>query len=167
MKKHLSKVFQIFITVFILLMGVFLFFSKSTLAASVPSSYRNDDGSQISNLYCDWQNTATIRCGKSNDPRGATYSLDLKASFDAKHLVFATDYGKGADGTREEASQRHGFVHFGDTNSFNDATITDSPTDPNGGAVITNVNKQEIALTGQPERTEPPNVCSLTNFTPA
>ncbi|MEI6170031.1 MAG: hypothetical protein WCP56_03465, partial [Candidatus Saccharibacteria bacterium] len=164
MKKYSITTIKLFLSVFIVLVGVFFINTIQAQAANVPSSYRNEDGSQISNLYCDWQNTATIRCGKSNDPRGANYSLDLNASLDAGHLVFATDYGKGADGTREEATNRHGFLHFGKNNTFNDATITDSPTDPSGGATIINVNRQEIAINGEPVRTDPANVCSLTNF---
>ena len=170
MKKHLSKALQILITVFILLMGVFLFNATKTFAADIPERFKKinpEDASQRLNeqatgLECAWQNTSSVKCSIGGGSSVyATYSLDLESSKTAGHLVFAVDYGNQSD--QATAVRDFGYVHFSG-NSFNDAFVSTSSTDVTGGAEITNVSEDRVPITLQPERTDRANICSLSNF---
>ena len=168
MKKFINSSLKYLGAIFLLSI-IALAASGSISAAGIPEKFKDfnpDNPSERLNkdagIECQWNNTSSVRC---SPPGGsdlkATYSLDLVSSKSAGHLVFAVDFGNDFD--QATAIADYGFVHFSG-NSFNDAFITTSPTDPTGGNEVTNVNQDQVALTLQPERTDRANICSLSNF---
>jgi hypothetical protein len=162
MKKFINSSLK-YLGAIILFVSIALAFTNGASAAGIPDFIKNPEtGAVNTDTFCKWRNTSSLDCGTRAGSRG-NFSLDLNSSLKAGHLVFAVDYGTGAAKTAEQAATQFGFVHISLT-KFNDATITTSPTDPTGGATIVDVNDDQIPLSGTPERTDPPNACSLTNW---
>ena len=157
MKKFL-QIFSVLLLSCISVVAIGMAKPQLARADKIPSAFATN-GKQDP-VECEWKNTAKIHCNLIASSVGATYSLAVESSATAGHLVFAADDVR----PRDEADKDYGFIHFSNETTFNDLTISTNSQNPEGGAKVISVSGDEIPISGKPEDTDRPNVCSITNL---
>jgi hypothetical protein len=160
MKKYSITTIKLFLSVFIVLVGVFFINTIQAHAADFPKDFPYKNNGEF-NVACSWGTTAKIRCSDNGgtastdiDPRaGGGYQsdhyLDVKSTAEAGHLVFKADAKLSA----------HGYLHL--NNDVSSGNITDSPTDGQGGYFVTPV-KDDYRFIGDINETG--NICAVNNL---
>ena len=159
MKKFL-QIFSVLLLSCISVVAIGMAKPQTARAAEIPSKWKTYDGEQQP-VECEWRNTAAIECSIAWGSRtSATYYLAVESSATAGHLVFAAEDNR----PRDQADKDYGFIHFGNETTFNDLTISTNKQKPDGGVNVISVSGDEIPISGKPEDTDRPNVCSITNL---
>jgi len=160
MKKYSITTIKLFLSVFIVLVGVFFINTIQVHAASFSKDwpYKNDGEF---NVACTWATTAKIRCSDNGGTAStdflpsygggyqSDYYLDVKSTAEAGHLVFKANAKLSA----------HGYLHL--NNDVSSGNITDSSTDGQGGYFVTPV-KNDYKFIG--DENEDGNVCAVNNL---
>ena len=152
MKKYSITTIKLFLSVFIVLVGVFFINTIQAHAADYPEDFPFKADNKF-NLSCNWGSTARIKCTDNGGARGvgfdSTYWFDIESTAGAGHIVFKAD----------TKLSFHGYLHLNDV--VYAGNITDSPTDGIGGYYVKPVKNDAKFIDGNSEDS---NICAVNNL---
>ena len=152
MKKYSITTIKLFLSVFIVLVGVFFINTIQAHAADYPEDFPFKADKKF-NLSCSWSTTARIKCtdfgGAASTGFDSTYWFDIESTAGAGHLVFKAD----------RKLSTHGYLHLNDEVSI--GNITDSPTDGIGGYYIKPVKNDARFINGD---SDDGSICAVNNL---